>query len=95
VDLIETFNYLLGIFVEKVNISKNNGRSYVFITGKVDEQHIIVIWRSIIEIDYEQDKKIIKEHLKDKNYVFIYVNGKSLVENSRSIETEMKKLMWA
>jgi adenine-specific DNA-methyltransferase len=92
-DLVETFNYLLGIFVEKVNLSKESGRSYVFITGNVNKQHTIVVWRPIIKIDYEQDKKVINEFLRDKNYSFVYVNGKCLVKNSRSIETEMIKLM--
>ncbi|MFX1477331.1 MAG: site-specific DNA-methyltransferase [Promethearchaeota archaeon] len=94
VDLIETFNYILGLFVEKVNIREKSGRSYVFITGKTNKQQMIVVWRSAIEIDYEQDKKFINEYLVDKNYSFVYVNGKCLVENSRSIEIEMKKFMW-
>ncbi|MFW9867390.1 MAG: site-specific DNA-methyltransferase, partial [Candidatus Thorarchaeota archaeon] len=94
VDVIETFNYLLGLFVEKVNIRENCGRSYVFITGKTNKQYAIVVWRSVIEMDFEQDKKFINEYLADKNYSVIYVNGKSFVENSKSIETEMKKLMW-
>ncbi|MFX1489293.1 MAG: site-specific DNA-methyltransferase, partial [Promethearchaeota archaeon] len=94
VDLIETFNYILGLFVEKVNIHEKSGRTYVFITGKTNKQQIIVVWRSVIEIDYEQDKKFINEYLSEKNYSFVYVNGKCLVKNSRSIEMEMKKLMW-
>ncbi|MFX1376204.1 MAG: site-specific DNA-methyltransferase [Promethearchaeota archaeon] len=93
-DLIETFNYLLGIFVEKYDRYKYDGKTYIFVKGKVNNQNTIIIWRSIIEIDYEQDKKIIMEHLSEVNYSYIYVNGKSLVENSIRIEIELKKLIW-
>jgi hypothetical protein len=64
------------------------------VKGKANNHKMIVVWRSIIGIDFEQDKEIIREHLNDDNYSFVYVNGKCLVENSKSIEMELKKLIW-
>jgi len=94
VDLIESFNYLLGFYVEQIITSKNNGRTYIFVTGKVEKRKIVAIWRSIIRLDLKQDKKIIEAHLNDVSYSYIYINGKSLIKNSRSIEMELKKLIW-
>ena len=94
VDLIETFNYLVGIYIDHIDTSNQDGRTYIFVKGKANKQKIIVIWRSIIGLDLEQDKKIIKNHLNDGNYSYVYINGKSLIENSKSIEMELKKLIW-
>ncbi|GAG91842.1 unnamed protein product [marine sediment metagenome] len=68
VDLIESFNYLLGLNVEQIITSKNNGRTYIFVTGKVEKRKIVTIWRSIIRLDLKQDKKIIEAHLNDVSY---------------------------
>lgn len=94
VDIIETLNYLLGLYVEQIITSKNNRRTYIFVTGKIEKQKTVAIWRSTIELDLEQDKKFIEEHLNDVRYNYIYINGKSLIKNSRSIEMELKKLIW-
>ena len=91
---IESFNYLLGLYVEQIITSKKNGRTYIFVTGKVEKRKTVAIWRSIIKLDLKQDKKIIEEHLNDVNYSYIYINGKSLIKKSRSIEMELKKLIW-
>ncbi|MHA2393371.1 MAG: DNA methyltransferase [Promethearchaeota archaeon] len=95
IDIIETFNYLMGIFITKIEVLEDKTRMYIFIEGNVDDDQIVVVWRSIIEIDYDRDKNIIKDYLKDKDCRYIYVNGKSLIKNSRSIEMELKKLMCA
>lgn len=94
VDLIETINYLLGIYIDQIVKSKHNGRTYIFVKGRVNRQNTIVIWRSIVGLDYEQDKKIIKKQIYDGKYSYIYTNGKCLIENSMSIEIELKKLIW-
>ena len=65
-----------------------------FVKGKVDQENILVIWRSLIGLDFEQDKKFIKKHLNDDNYSYVYINGKNLIKNSKSIEVELKKLTW-
>lgn len=94
IDIIETFNYLIGLFIEKIDIFEENNRMYIFIKGTVEKNKIIVVWRSITKIDYEKDKNLINEYLQGKNYRSLYVNGKCLVENSKSIEIEVQKLIW-
>ncbi|MFX0028732.1 MAG: DNA methyltransferase, partial [Candidatus Hermodarchaeota archaeon] len=94
VDLIETFNFLLGLFVLKITNKNHNGRNYITVKGKVNNEKFLVIWRSIIELDLNQDKKIIKEYLNEDNYCYFFTNGNCLLENFRSIELELKSLMW-
>jgi len=93
VDLIETFNYLLGLLVDQVQKVKNDDRNYIVITGKANDIQVAIVWRKIINLDYEQDKKFIKENLKDSNYDILYVNGSCSVEGYNSIEVELKKLI--
>ena len=93
VDLIETFNYLLGLHIEKVQKVKHNDKNYIIITGNTSSDQIAIVWREIIDLDYEQDKKFIKASLKGKNYDILYVNGSCLVESYNPIEVELKKLI--
>ena len=51
VDLVETFNYLLGINVESIIKIKDNARTYIFLIGKVDKSHVGIVCRSIVDID--------------------------------------------
>jgi len=93
VDLIETFNYLIGLLVEKVQKIKNNDKNYIIITGKANGDQIVIVWRDIIDLDYEQDKKFVIENLKDSNFDVLYVNGSCSVEGYNPIEVELKKLI--
>jgi adenine-specific DNA-methyltransferase len=93
VDLIDTFNYLIGLMIERVQKFKDDNKYYIIITGKANDNQIAIFWRRIIGLDYEQDKKFIKENLKDKNYDILYVNGRCLVEGYNQIEVELKKLI--
>lgn len=94
IDLIETFNYLLGVSVKKINKIEVNKRRYILVFGEVDNKRVAIIWRSVKNIDFERDKKIIEEHIKELNPDEIYVNGDCAVRNFRQIENELKKLMF-
>jgi adenine-specific DNA-methyltransferase len=93
VDLIETFNYILGLHNDKIQKVKNDDRNYIIITGKANEVNVAIVWRDIINLDFNQDKKFIKEHLKDAQYDILYANGKCLVEGYSQIEMELKNLI--
>ncbi len=94
VDIIETFNYLLGIKVKVYKTLNENGRKYVFVLGEKENRKIAIIWRSMEEIDLEKDKEIIKETLKEFNPDEIYINGDAIVENFKAIEPLFKSLMF-
>lgn len=90
VDLVETFNYLIGLKINKYRYLTDNGRKYVFVLGERNYRKVAVIWRSMVDIDLEKDKKIISKIINDFNPEEIYINGDSLVKNYKPIESEFK-----
>ena len=86
VDLIETFNYLLGIHVQGYKVLNENNRKYVFVFGKKYGKKIAIVWRSIKEIDFEKDKEVIEREIKEFCPDEIYINGDSLVKGFKAIE---------
>lgn len=94
VDLVETFNYLIGLHVKGYKVLEENSRKYVFVFGKKGAKRIVVVWRSVKNIDFEKDKKIIEENVKNFNPDEIYINGDSLVKEFRHIEPVFKSLMF-
>jgi len=96
VDLVETFNYLLGITVEKFRTFKNQEREYRCIFGKLNQENIAIIWRNTKDLDLKKDKEFIENTiLAGTKPDRIFINGDSLVEKAEPIEPEFKRLMGA
>jgi len=95
VDLIETFNYLLGIHVQGYKVLNENNRKYVIVFGKKDGKKIAIVWRSIKDIDFKKDKKVIEREIKEFCPDEIYINGDALVKGFKSIEPIFKSLMFS
>jgi len=51
VDLIETFNYLLGLDVRKLRQFEDNGRPYRAVLGDKKGKSVVVVWRSVKDIE--------------------------------------------
>jgi len=94
VDLVETFNYLLGLEVKKIKVMNENGRKYVFVFGEVNGQNVLVVWRSIKDIDWKKDRDLIESIKKELNPDETYINGNSMVRGFKQIESEFKALLW-
>jgi adenine-specific DNA-methyltransferase len=47
VDLVETFNYLLGIHVKKMRQFQDNGRLYRAVLGEKHGERIVIVWRPL------------------------------------------------
>jgi adenine-specific DNA-methyltransferase len=95
VDLVETFNYLLGLEVEKFKVITCNGRKYVFVSGKAaDGQKTLVIWRPLKDLDFENDKKTIEKIVDDLGVDEVYINGDAGVKDFTQIESKFKALLW-
>ena len=94
VDLVETFNYLIGLNVGRYEVLQGNGREYVFVFGDKDGKRIAVVWRSIKDIDFEKDREVIEAKLKEFEPDEIYINGEALVKGFRHIEPLFKSLMF-
>lgn len=95
VDLIETFNYIAGIFVDSISKKEHGEIDYVIVKGHREEKNIIVIWRNKPDsFSPEEDKKFIEsEILKDEEFDEILVNGNSLIRNAISLDEIFKKGM--
>jgi adenine-specific DNA-methyltransferase len=93
VDLVETFNYLIGLKVNKYKFLKENGRKYVFVFGERNNKRVAVVWRSTKNIDLAKDKQIIDEMIANFQPDEIFINGDALVKNYKVIETEFKARM--
>ena len=94
VDLIETFNYLLGLRVSRYKVVDNNDRKYVFVFGEKEGQKIGVVWRNTESIDWENDKRVIEENTKEFKPEKLYVNGDAVVKEFEIIEPIFKSLMF-
>ncbi len=95
VDLIETFNYLAGIFVDKIIKKQENSVDYIIVKGNREEKKVIVIWRNKNDsFDPKQDKEFVeKKILADDEYDEIFVNGSSLIKKAISLDVIFKKSM--
>jgi adenine-specific DNA-methyltransferase len=82
VDLVETFNYLIGLRVHTVR--KVDG--VVLVEGQTQQsKKVLVIWRNINELDNDKLKAFFTEHFVEQQREFdiIYVNGDNTLANIR------------
>jgi adenine-specific DNA-methyltransferase len=104
VDLLETFNYLLGLKVKKVKARVDNGRKYKFIFGEMDGQNIVIVWRkynkSWTNEDFKRDAESIIKEISGWMPSIVYVNGQSNLKphlyslgEISYIEPEFRRLM--
>ena len=78
IDLVDTFNYLIGLTVHTIDYQ--NDRGYVFIEGTLRTgEKTLVFWRNTDIIGYDKLEKTLIDRLnvnpRDKEYDLIYING--------------------
>jgi adenine-specific DNA-methyltransferase len=111
IDLVETFNYLIGLHVN--SIESNVERGYVRIEGKLPSgERALVLWRDCEKIQYDDFTKFASRFdlfAKQKTFDVIYVNGDHNLPTAftnddgevtrtlklRQIEPEFLELMFA
>ena len=77
IDLVETFNYLLGLRVDAVE-DRRYDKGYVFVEGRLEGEPVLLVWRDCERWDYDGlqqllEKKKIKPQ--DSEFSAIYING--------------------
>jgi len=97
VDLIETFNYLIGLHMQKCITKEINGNTYQFVYGHNNaNKNILAVWRSVkdweIE-DYKADSEALKAELKNYTYDLLYINEQAHIEGYQPIEEVFKNKM--
>ncbi|HOI33497.1 MAG TPA: site-specific DNA-methyltransferase, partial [Bacteroidales bacterium] len=93
VDLVETFNYLIGLIVETTQIIKGN----VVIEGRnLQGDKILVIWRDVEQTSNAALNEFFKKlniNTKDSEFKRIYVNGDNNLENLRTDGEQWKVVL--
>lgn len=94
VDVVETFNYLIGLYVGKYIKKPHHGRDYLFVYG-TDRQNrkIAVAWRDMTDLDYEQDRDFIRQNLEGMPYDTLYTNDQCIIPGTQMIEEVFKRKM--
>ncbi len=90
IDLVETFNYLIGLHVE--HISRIQGVVVVEGTTRQGEK-TLVIWRNVHEMDNEKLDNFFEKldiRTRDFEYDVIYVNGDNNLPNLRTPDERWK-----
>jgi adenine-specific DNA-methyltransferase len=105
VDVIETFNYLLGLKINKLMRKEREGNTYTFVLGEREGKSVAVVWRVYseewAEEDYKKDRDFIEDVLKEFRPEIIYTNGQhalafeSFKPDVRNIEPEFKRRMFS
>lgn len=103
VDLVETFNYLIGLHVKTIDMIKG----IKVITGSLrNGEEVLILWRNTNEISNEQLEDFFTKqgyNTRDSEFDRIYVNGDNHLENLKLsedkwkvvlIEEEFKQLMF-
>lgn len=104
VDIVETFNYLLGLHVKRRVARHNNGLTYRIVHGVLpDGGTATIVWRNCPknpvghEGELEEDSRYISEEILAEfpNTGTLYVNGHCFAPRAKPIEPEFKKRMGA
>jgi len=105
VDVVETFNYLLGLQVKKVRAFQDNGRLYRAVLGEKNGKRVAIVWRSVMGLE-DNEEALIKDKACIEKTVLpalqgeamadrVLVNGACFVKDAEAIEPEFHRLMFA
>lgn len=77
VDLVETFNYLIGLKVRHTELATERG--YVRVEGTLPSgEEALILWRDCDKIDYEKLKQYTNRfdlNTREKTFDVVYING--------------------
>lgn len=104
VDMVETFNYLIGLNVETESWCEDGNICVVKGVTHIEKEHTLVIWRNCDVIDNDALNKFFCDELKnlfskqnfktlDTEFDVIYVNGDNTLPNMRRDEEHWKVVM--
>jgi adenine-specific DNA-methyltransferase len=77
IDLVETFNYLIGLRVKHIDMQLEQG--FVTVTGWLPSgEKTLVLWRDVERVDYEQLNRLCDKlaiNPADSEFEVVYING--------------------
>jgi len=91
VDLVETFNYLIGLRVKHIDMQRNEG--YVWVSGWLPTgEKTLVLWRDVEQVNYETLNRLCNKlaiNPADSEFEIVYINGDhNIPAVFTSLETE-------
>lgn len=99
VDLVETFNYLIGLHVKRIVAYDENGLHYLIVHGKSQEDETVtVVWRNSPEGEaaLKADEQFINETVKSQfPSSKLFINGQFFVKGADQIEPIFHTLIGA
>jgi adenine-specific DNA-methyltransferase len=97
VDLVETFHYLIGMHVRRLDQHMHQDRAYTVSRGEVRTEHgverTIVIWRDTPGLDLHQEADWANETLLTEPVDRVYVNGPSHIADAQPLEITFREKM--
>ncbi|MBY5959580.1 site-specific DNA-methyltransferase [Membranicola marinus] len=99
VDMVETFHYLIGLWVQTLRKYEHQDRKYVVSKGQIRDEDAIeevcIIWRKTKNLNLEEEAEWIQETILD-NQTFdrIYINGLNKVKNAEPTELIFREKMF-
>ena len=99
IDLVTTFNFLLGLRVRTIRRFERDGAPVVRVTGEDPTgRRVCVLWRDVPPLEEMEAEKawLQAEALAGVAYDLLYINGESALPGSDvlAIEPEFKRLMF-
>ena len=87
VDVVETFNYLIGLHLHGYKKLEHQKRDYLIVTG-ADRQNrrITILWRDATDLDFAKDRDFIRQNLNASSYDVLYANNQCAIEGAVMIE---------
>ncbi|NTU58466.1 MAG: site-specific DNA-methyltransferase [Chlorobiaceae bacterium] len=77
IDLVETFNYLIGLRVKHIDMQRDKG--FVLVTGLLPTgEKTLVLWRDLELVDYEALNRLCDKNAinpADTKFDIVYING--------------------
>jgi adenine-specific DNA-methyltransferase len=97
VDLLETFNYLIGLHVASRRVYENRSTRYLVYRGRAEGRETVILWRTTRgwgEKEFEADKEFVKKHKLTEGAEDIFVNTDSFIPGARSLDPVFKRRMF-
>jgi len=97
IDLVETFNHLLGLQVSRIRRYERLDREYRVVHGTNEDGDVTVVWRPVYDDDGEDffgsERDFLTEDVLAEEDV-VYINRDSALPGTRSIERAFEARMW-
>ncbi len=97
VDLAETFNFLYGLHVERLEswVNDKDKRTYRVVKGKNGERRrILILWRDMENLDPKIERQFLESKIKSEGpFDEILINGDTATPGIKSLDGLFKRLL--